>query len=313
MSGDFAQEIRDHTGESRQDFLNLLTAHNWVFSLFPNRTYVSVRRNLPTYDYYGFIKKHFPGLDMSRRHMSFGQPPDLQRAMSVQLGGSFASERPANLLMHQQSHQLNSSNSHAALWDSQSSSSQNCNNGEQWSPLFLPNTWINNLLSNSQTNVGSLGGLGSLNDTNLSGNNLKTLIALAQNYQTKTSVGVQADELIDRVPINSIGRSGCTCQCTCGRRGATDVGTIRGSTSRASRRSESPPSVDGNNHVERFSPTNNPGFVGDHSLPTQRGDFFPVENSVEKHSVNTNQRYYDPFGTADLLNGSRLNSLRIGN
>lgn len=42
---------------ARNEFLNLIQSHPWVFALFPNRVFVSVRRNLPHYDYPGFIKK----------------------------------------------------------------------------------------------------------------------------------------------------------------------------------------------------------------------------------------------------------------
>ncbi|PIO59351.1 hypothetical protein TELCIR_19188 [Teladorsagia circumcincta] len=54
---EMAPEIREQIGESRQEFLNLVVGHPWIFALFPNRTYVSVRRNLPHYDYPGFIKQ----------------------------------------------------------------------------------------------------------------------------------------------------------------------------------------------------------------------------------------------------------------
>lgn len=33
-----------------------MQSHQWIFSLFPNRTYVSVRRNLPHYDYPEFVR-----------------------------------------------------------------------------------------------------------------------------------------------------------------------------------------------------------------------------------------------------------------
>lgn len=256
MSSDLIQEIRDHNGDGRQDFLNLLTAHNWVFALFPNRTYVSVRRNLPNYDYCGFIKQHFPELDISRRQIPYGQPRGIQRTMSVQMGGSFASSgRPQSLLM-QQPHQITGTNRPPSLWDSQSSLPQSGNSGDQWSPLFSPNTWSNTPSTNRQSNIGSLTGLGSMNETLLAGANLNTLLAYAQNSKNVASVAVQADELLDRIPTSNIGRSGCTCQCTCGRGGAAVIGVARGSSSRASGGSTSPPSVEGNSQVDRLSPSN---------------------------------------------------------
>uniref|UniRef100_A0A0K0DIR3 Lin-66-like winged helix domain-containing protein n=1 Tax=Angiostrongylus cantonensis TaxID=6313 RepID=A0A0K0DIR3_ANGCA len=81
---DMAPEIRDQIGESRQEFLNLVVSHPWIFALFPNRTYVSVRRNLPHYDYPGFIKQHFPDLDVLRPSSARGYGPrPIARSMSA--------------------------------------------------------------------------------------------------------------------------------------------------------------------------------------------------------------------------------------
>ncbi|EYC09713.1 hypothetical protein Y032_0059g3008 [Ancylostoma ceylanicum] len=91
---EMAPEIRDQIGESRQEFLNLVVGHPWIFALFPNRTYVSVRRNLPHYDYPGFIKQfiefhstlsqHFPDLDVLRPSSARGYGPrPIARSMSA--------------------------------------------------------------------------------------------------------------------------------------------------------------------------------------------------------------------------------------
>lgn len=320
MCGDILQEVRDHNGEGRQDFLNLLTAHNWVFALFPNRTYVSVRRNLPNYDYVGFIKQHFPELvlDNPRRQLPYGQQPrSIQRTMSAQMGGAFSSARtPQSLLMqqHQQQHPMTpASQRPGSLWDSQSSLSQSANSGgaDQWSPLFSPNTWSNTPSANPR--LSSLGALSSMNETLLSGVNYNALLAMPPSAKNERSIGVQADDYIDRMPINPIGRSGCTCQCQCGRGGAAVIGgTTRGSSSRASGGSATPPSIDGASQVDRLSPSNNAGSIGDRTLTAGA---FGVDLGVDAQQPGQDgaTRYYDPFGTADLLNGTRLNSLRIGN
>ncbi|CAL2039328.1 unnamed protein product [Caenorhabditis brenneri] len=313
MSGDITQEIREHNGEGRQDFLNLLTAHNWVFALFPNRTYVSVRRNLPNYDYAGFIKTHFPELDSTRRALGYGQQPrGIQRTMSAQMGGAFASGRPQqSLLMQQHQHPMTpASNRPGSLWDSQSSLSQSGNSGDQWSPLFSPSTWSNAPTASTNPRLTTHG----MNETLLSGVNYNALLAMPTSAKNERSIGIQADEYIDRMLINPIGRAGCTCQCQCGRGGAAVIGgATRGSSSRASGGSASPPSVDGASQMDRLSPSNNPGLIGDRTL-TGAGlgvEVDPQQQNSQNHDGQP--RYYDPFGTADLLNGTRLNSLRIGN
>ncbi|EFO92050.1 CRE-LIN-66 protein [Caenorhabditis remanei] len=317
MSGDIPQEVRDHNGDGRQDFLNLLTAHNWVFALFPNRTYVSVRRNLPSYDYVGFIKQHFPELDSGRRQMGYGQPPrGIQRTMSAQMGGSFASGRgpQQSLLMQQHQHPMTpATNRPGSLWDSQSSLSQSGNSGDQWSPLFSPSTWSNTPSANPR--LSSLGGIGSMNETLLSGVNYNALLAMPPSAKNERSIGVQADDLLDRMMVNPIGRSGCTCQCQCGRGGAAVIGTTRGSSSRASGGSATPPSVDGASQIDRLSPSNHAGSIGDRTLiAAPLGvDIVDPAQQAGGDGAAAQQRYYDPFGTADLLNGTRLNSLRIGN
>ncbi|CAI2347167.1 unnamed protein product [Caenorhabditis sp. 36 PRJEB53466] len=59
-SDEMPLEIREYNGESRNDFLNLITEHSWAFSVFPSKVYVAARRNMPKFDYYAFIKNCFP-------------------------------------------------------------------------------------------------------------------------------------------------------------------------------------------------------------------------------------------------------------
>lgn len=218
-----------------------------------------------------------------------------------------------------------------SLWDSQSSLSQSGNSGDQWSPLFSPSTWSNN--TNANPRLTSLTPLSSMNETLLSGVNYNSLLAMPPSAKNERSIGVQADDFLDRMSYNPIGRTGCTCQCQCGRGGAAIIGNTRGSSSRASGGSASPPSADGASQIDRFSPSNrksklqweliinlqflDAGSIGDRTLTAAALGVGLVDQqpAAPNHdgSANQPQRYYDPFGTADLLNGTRLNSLRIGN
>ncbi|VDD93614.1 unnamed protein product [Enterobius vermicularis] len=62
-------EGRQYFGESdgRSAFISLIKTHNWVFSLFPSQVYVSVRRNLPQFDYAEFVKTQLPKFVPNRR------------------------------------------------------------------------------------------------------------------------------------------------------------------------------------------------------------------------------------------------------
>ncbi|CAB3406806.1 unnamed protein product [Caenorhabditis bovis] len=319
VSNEIAPEIREHVGETRQEFLQLITAHSWVFALFPNRTYVSVRRNLPRYDYPEFIKQHFPELDISRQMRmgvaGYGQPPrGIQRTMSVQMPPQFNTNVPTNGAQRQQSMllQQQASSRPISLWDSQNSLSHPA---DQWSPLFSPTTWSNQArvmppLMGAAPNDNFLLGGGA------AAANINTLLSMGHLNPRTVSRGIQSD-LSPVIGGNPIGRGGCTCQCQCGRGGAGVIGN-RGSSSRASGGSATPPSVDSNSPYERYSPLNGIGSIGDRlSAPSTTGatnnsDLSVASSSGPATASSTNsQRYYDPFGTADLLNGSRLSSLRI--
>lgn len=66
--------------KDRPAFMALLTSHSFMFSVFPNRAYVAVRRALPNFDYPGFIAQYFP--DLARRYASYG----VQKLMSINTG-----------------------------------------------------------------------------------------------------------------------------------------------------------------------------------------------------------------------------------
>uniref|UniRef100_A0A1I7T1I7 Lin-66-like winged helix domain-containing protein n=1 Tax=Caenorhabditis tropicalis TaxID=1561998 RepID=A0A1I7T1I7_9PELO len=43
-----------------EEFVKFLSSHPFVFAVFPDEALVSARRNLPDFDYFGFIKSNFP-------------------------------------------------------------------------------------------------------------------------------------------------------------------------------------------------------------------------------------------------------------
>ncbi|KAE9421781.1 hypothetical protein Angca_000720 [Angiostrongylus cantonensis] len=287
---DMAPEIRDQIGESRQEFLNLVVSHPWIFALFPNRTYVSVRRNLPHYDYPGFIKQHFPDLDVLRPSSARGYGPrPIARSMSAHqplvqalsnnrsaVGGSLvqAGSRPVS------------------LWDNRNSISQAINTihspvEQQWSPAdtrFSP-VWPARassmsdrcgILAPAPPSSGSVvtGVIGSLSSSSGTiGQNKVFVNAAVQTEITRSDSGT------------------CTCGCTCGGRGGL---------SRASGGSASPPSLDSISpslHDRVSSPVNSAGAASSSK-----------EGMVDPPTV----RSYDLFGTTELF-AARLGSLRINN
>ncbi|KAI6236540.1 hypothetical protein M3Y95_00168500 [Aphelenchoides besseyi] len=54
------QSVKDAVQQSRHKFMDFLNEHPFAFAPFPSQFYVSVRRNLPFFEYSRFIKKNFP-------------------------------------------------------------------------------------------------------------------------------------------------------------------------------------------------------------------------------------------------------------
>ncbi|KAI6234557.1 hypothetical protein M3Y99_00773200 [Aphelenchoides fujianensis] len=52
--------VKEAVQQSRHKFMDFLNEHPFAFAPFPSQFYVSVRRNLPFFDYTRFIKKNFP-------------------------------------------------------------------------------------------------------------------------------------------------------------------------------------------------------------------------------------------------------------
>uniref|UniRef100_A0A8R1I597 Lin-66-like winged helix domain-containing protein n=1 Tax=Caenorhabditis japonica TaxID=281687 RepID=A0A8R1I597_CAEJA len=349
MSVDVPQEIRDHNGIRRQEFLNLLTAHTWVFALFPNRTFVSVRRNLPNYDYVGFVKQFFPELELNRQQIMYnqgivqGMPQNMHQAMGQTIGGmgsslgqvqrtmsvpmnggatgyGAAGPRGPNMYMPQQQpihhhqhpqqqqqqmqmHPNSQISRPMSLWGSQSSLNRVDAEVDQLFPA-PHSTWSNTPVSNSRaSNINTFGS--SVNETLFSNSSINNLLSGSGSHQavkTMASIGVQADESMLRAPINAIGQSVCTCQCTCGRGGTAVIGTTIGSRSSGS---ASPRSIDGHSQSE-MSPSNVIGSIGGPSFSLNIApDHQPVGSATGA------QNFYDLFGASDFLNGTGMSSLRI--
>uniref|UniRef100_A0A914WNY0 Lin-66-like winged helix domain-containing protein n=1 Tax=Plectus sambesii TaxID=2011161 RepID=A0A914WNY0_9BILA len=61
---DIPLEARELIGDGKTNFLRFLESHPWIFAVFPSRVFVSIRRNLPTYDYAAFLNEHFSDCDL---------------------------------------------------------------------------------------------------------------------------------------------------------------------------------------------------------------------------------------------------------
>ncbi|EYC09715.1 hypothetical protein Y032_0059g3008 [Ancylostoma ceylanicum] len=285
---EMAPEIRDQIGESRQEFLNLVVGHPWIFALFPNRTYVSVRRNLPHYDYPGFIKQHFPDLDVLRPSSARGYGPrPIARSMSAHqpLVQALSNNRTAAV----GGSLVQAGGRPVSLWDNRNNMPQTIGSmhspaEQQWSPvdpMFSP-AWPARATSiGDRTGVlapvppGAGGVTGVIGSTPGNGGTIG---------QSKVMVNaaVQTD-----APRSDSGT--CTCGCTCGGRGGL---------SRASGGSASPPSLDSISPSlhERVSPPVNGGGA--------------ASTSGEATDAPPTMRAYDLFGTTELF-AARLGSMRI--
>ncbi|KHJ93624.1 hypothetical protein OESDEN_06459 [Oesophagostomum dentatum] len=276
---EMAPEIRDHIGESRQDFLNLVVSHPWIFALFPNRTYVSVRRNLPHYDYPGFIKQHFPDLDVLRPSSARGYGPrPIARSLSAHqpLVQALSNNRTAAAVAGSL---VQAAGRPVSLWDGrntipQALGSMHSPAEQQWSPvdpMFSP-AWPTRASSIGDRVLapappGAGGVIGSAPGSGTIGQN---------------KARVQTD-----APRSDSGT--CTCGCTCGGRGGL---------SRASGGSASPPSLDS------ISPS-----LHDRVSPPVNGNG-ATSNGGETAEAPPTMRAYDLFGTTDLF-AARLGSMRI--
>ncbi|KAK6034181.1 hypothetical protein COOONC_28314 [Cooperia oncophora] len=276
----------------RQEFLNLVVGHPWIFALFPNRTYVSVRRNLPHYDYPGFIKQHFPDLDVLRPSSARGYGPrPIARSMSAHqpLVQALSNNRSAAV----SGSLVQAGNRPVSLWDSRNSMPQTIGSlhspaEQQWSPvdpMFSP-AW-----PARSTSMGERGGvLAPAPPPN--GGGVTGVIGSAPGVGGtigQNKILVNAAVQTDAIRADS---GTCTCGCTCGGRGGL---------SRASGGSASPPSLDSISPSlnDRISPPMNTS-----GAPNNGGDI------VAAADAPPTMRAYDLFGTTEIF-AARLGSMRI--
>lgn len=59
IENDVDRSVRDAIAHKQCSFVDLLAAHPFAFALFPDKLFVSARRNLPDFDYQGFIRGNF--------------------------------------------------------------------------------------------------------------------------------------------------------------------------------------------------------------------------------------------------------------
>lgn len=285
---EMAPEIREQIGEGRQEFLNLVVSHPWIFALFPNRTYVSVRRNLPHYDYPGFIKQHFPDLDVLRPSSARGYGPrPIARSLSAHqpLVQALSNNRGAAV----GGPLVQAGNRPVSLWDGRTNIPQSIGPihspaEQQWSPvdpMFSP-AWPTRPTAMGERGgilapappAGGVGGISSVigcapGNGGTIGQSKVLVNAAVQTEATRSDSGV------------------CTCGCTCGGR----VGL-----SRASGGSASPPSLDS------ISPS-----LNDRVSPPVNASGPPNGGECD---LPPTMRAYDLFGTTDIF-AARLGSMRI--
>ncbi|XGW31958.1 hypothetical protein V3C99_010269 [Haemonchus contortus] len=285
---EMAPEIREQIGESRQEFLNLVVGHPWIFALFPNRTYVSVRRNLPHYDYPGFIKQHFPDLDVLRPSSARGYGPrPIARSMSAHqpLVQALSNNRSAAV----GGPLVQAGNRPVSLWESRNSMPQAIGSlhspaEQQWSPvdpMFSP-AW-----PARSTSMGDRGGV--LAPAPPNGGGVTGVIGSAPGVGGpigQNKILVNAAVQTDAIRTDS---GTCTCGCTCGGRGGL---------SRASGGSASPPSLDS------ISPS-----LNDRISPPMNASGAPSSGDTVADPPPT-MRAYDLFGTTEIF-AARLGSMRI--
>uniref|UniRef100_A0A914BV07 PH domain-containing protein n=1 Tax=Acrobeloides nanus TaxID=290746 RepID=A0A914BV07_9BILA len=74
--------LKEAIQNNRSKFMEFLSQHPFVFAPFPNKFYVAVRRNLPYFDYAGFIKKHFPTFNLRNPGNNFAYQTPINTQMN---------------------------------------------------------------------------------------------------------------------------------------------------------------------------------------------------------------------------------------
>ncbi|PIC12985.1 hypothetical protein B9Z55_028067 [Caenorhabditis nigoni] len=277
------KSVRDCIGYDNGSFLNLLSSHNFAFAVFPNRTYVSARRNLPNYDYPGFINQFFPSIFGMTNRSSYEHqqiPRGIQRTMSVPMGDGYGMGRQHNGYMHRRpahpwGNQYSQPNGTRpmSLMDSHLVSPHL---EDHWNTGSNMGLWSNGGLNTIHSSrVGSPGG-DSYSDHTVT-NELGNLKHLRLNT-TKASTGTQVGKSV-------IGQMACVCHCKCGRGSIGPIGTSLAA-------------------LPEISPeVNNLGFMGNRPLSISTA-------SSEETQLPTTDSYNLFSGPNDFLSGS-MDSLRL--
>lgn len=216
LSPEMPSDIRECIGDGRSEFLALIQGHTWIFALFPNRTYVSARRNLPHFDYTQWIKQTFPDNDLFRppstHSQQFGAARGVMRSMSHQpLSSSHAPSRHGS----SGAPQPNASRPHNLWGETSVHTGLSSPVESQWSPLLgSSTTWRPSPVPSTN----------SLLQTSTPTHAQKVLVSAS----TQTDSSIQ------------LGESGCVCSCNCGRRRVIGSRSSGGSASPPSLESASP-------------------------------------------------------------------------
>ncbi|KAF1748986.1 hypothetical protein GCK72_025453 [Caenorhabditis remanei] len=318
-SPEIPQNVKDHVGYDRQNFLNLLISQNFAFAVFPSRAYVSARRNLPDFDYCEFIEQNFPMLaapipmpyeqqmqQQPQLHQPLFQPHHprgVQRTMSVPMGDSYGmTGRPFNQsssVQHRPHHYNNQftapmpvSSSYQAPAPVNGSRQTSPHQNDLWRSGSRMGGWLNsvNSVSNAQTRqpsrVGSPSTFDLYNDNQLS-SEFGNLLSLRQN-SGKISTASQVDD-------SRLGTEGCTCECTCGRTSVNDTSSTRSANAGVIGSSRALPTI--------LPGVSNLGLLGNRPLSIS------TSSSDDQPQVADS---YDLFVSNDILTGN-FGPLRFGN
>ncbi|EGT49509.1 hypothetical protein CAEBREN_21780 [Caenorhabditis brenneri] len=229
-STDF-DSIRYVVGSEQQDFTTLLTDHPFAFALFPNRNYVSARRNLPEFDYRGFIRANFEAMlrpprlayydEQAYYHNGYRPEPQRRLVSNPFYAGPQYDQGYSNA--------HNASN--VASWRVQSSSANGMN--AQYNPYGEGSS------SGYSAPVSQL----QLNDSpalyvdEYSSSAFSTSSRTISDPNSKQDSPDSSRDMIsafDDLTVNGkskneqqpIGLPGCTCSCTCGRSRTGSIGAI---------------------------------------------------------------------------------------
>ncbi|CAL2051891.1 unnamed protein product [Caenorhabditis brenneri] len=303
-SDDIPKQIKDFIGFDRQVFVGLLQTHSFAFAVFPNRYYVSARRNLPKYDYIGFVNEFFPNVFVSQqRNVSSQNYPEqgtsaqpMRDQYEMQHHGQNygypMQQRPQQQQQQYQAPLMVASNGSRQMMHSGNHQQISPHSEDNWTSLNNLGTWSNQSTSTRQpSRTNSVHGMDPFGDRTL----INEFGQALRVSEPKVSTGVQVD-------VQPVGGAGCICKCSCGKGG-----------NRSSRSSRSPNT---GSSVGAIGPSlvlpiinpgvNNFGTIGSRDT---RPSSMSTASSEEQPTYSES---YNLFGPNDVLCGS-FDSLRFGN